>query len=398
MGSVKPSEFIKNTNATRYRYRNSSKKERGVILDTYCELTGFSRKHASRVLRGSFKVKEKPRKRGREKTYTHPQLKETLKKLWLLADQVCGKYLEAALPDFIESFERKFGELDFALKAELLKLSASTIDRILSSVRCKYPRKLSGTRPGTLLKSQIPIRTEQWSETTPGFFESDTVHHCGDATEGQYVLSLTMTDIATQWTENRACWGKTSIAVQEQIISIESVLAFEIRGFDCDNGGEVLNRELQRYFTEREKVVQYTRSRPYKKNDNAHVEQKNWTHVRQLLGYERFDVPELVPLINQLYSEAWNPYRNFFIPCRKLIEKRREGSKIIKRYDKPKTSYRRLLESELLSNQAKEKLEIAFQKLDPLTLKMEIEKHLKKVFSCLKEARRNEELLEKQAA
>lgn len=398
MSRNKSFEFIKNTNATRYRYRQSRKKDRGAILDTFCELTGLSRKHASKVLRGSNRRGLKRGKVGRRKKYQHPKLRETLKRFWLLGDQMCGKYLQAALPVFTESYERHYGKLDCELKSELLGVSAATIDRMLKSIRYKYPRRICGTCPGSLLKNQIPIRTEQWNETTPGHFESDTVHHCGETTAGVYALSLTMTDIATQWTENRACWGKTSIAVKEQIISIEAGLPFKILGFDCDNGGEILNRELLRYFTERELPVQYTRSRAYKKNDNAHVEQKNWTHVRELLGYERFETPAVVPLLNQLYEKAWNPYRNFFVPCRKLIEKRREGSKIIKRYDKPRTPYQRLLDSGVLSPQQKKIIQQKLQQLDPITLKMEFERHLKQVFLCLKKDRLNEQRLEKKAA
>ena len=180
-----------------------------------------------------------------------------------------------------------FGALEESLRSKLTSISAASIDRLLKPIRVQHPKGLSGTKPGTLLKNQIPIRTTHWDITLPGFMEADTVAHCGNSLAGDFVWSLTLTDILTGWTECRATWNKGSSGVLEQIKAIEQALPFKLRGFDCDNGSEFLNHHLLRYFSEHPVKPVFTRSRPYKKNDNAHVEQKNWTHVRQLFGYER---------------------------------------------------------------------------------------------------------------
>ena len=186
-------------------------------------------------------------------------------------------------------------------------------------------------KPGSLLRNQIPIKTSQWEETIPSHIESDTVHHCGDTVAGQYVLTVNYDDIATGWTEQRAVWGKGELEVLQQTKDVENSLPFKILGFDSDNGGEFINNHLYKYFTQRSKhPVQFTRSRAYKKNDNAHVEQKNWTHVRQWLGYNRFENPKIVTLLNDLYKTEWRLYHNFFIPSVKLLEKKRIASKTVK--------------------------------------------------------------------
>jgi hypothetical protein len=216
----------------------------------------------------------------------------------------------------------------------LLSISAASIDRVLQPVRVKLRKGRCTTRPGTLLRNQIPIRTHHWDVTQPGFVEADTVAHCGNSIAGEFVWSLTFTDILTTWTENRATWGKGSVGVLDRIKDIENHIPFALKGFHCDSGTEFLNNHLLRYFTDRPKVVSFTRSRPYKKNDNAHVEQKNWSHVRQLLGYDRLDQPELVPMINDLYTHEWSLYQNHFCPSFKLVEKTRINSKYRKKYDK----------------------------------------------------------------
>ncbi len=185
----------------------------------------------------------------------------------------------------------------------LLHISASSIDRALEPTRVRYRgRGRSTTKPGTLLRQQIPVKTNQWDETRPGFLEADTVAHCGNSTDGQYANTIDAVDIATGWTEQRAVWGKGEAGVLEQIESIENSLPFALLGFDSDNGNEFLNHHLFRHFTKREAPVQFTRSRAYHKDDNAHVEQKNWTHVRLWFGYHRIENPEAVKLMNELYT------------------------------------------------------------------------------------------------
>ena len=221
------------------------------------------------------------------------------------------------------------GTLPEALRQDLLTISAATLDRRLKPLRVSHPKGLGGTKPGALLKTQIPIRTHHWDETLPGFVEADTVAHCGNSLAGDFVWSLTLTDIVTGWTECRATWNKGATGVLEQIQAIEALLPFPLRGFDCDNGSEFLNHHLVRYFGNHPGQPAFTRSRPYRKNDNAHVEQKNWTHARHLFGYDRLDQPELMALMNHVYSDLWCPLQNHFCPSLKLKSKHRDGAKYI---------------------------------------------------------------------
>jgi hypothetical protein len=271
------------------------------------------------------------------------------------------------------------------LRGQILSLSASTIDRLLQPIRLEHPHKgLSGTKPGRLLKNQIPIKTDHWDVTKPGFLEADTVAHCGNSLAGDFIWSLTLTDVYSGWTEIRATWNKGSAGVIEKISAIEAVLPFKILGFDCDNGTEFLNHHLLRYFTKRDNVVQFTRSRPYRKNDNAHVEQKNWTHVRHLLGYDRFDDFALVALMDDLYANEWSLYQNHFCPTMKLIEKEKVNSKYRKKYEKPKTPYQRLIQSADVEEIKKEALQKVHAELNPFQLKKNIEIKLNKIFKHIR--------------
>ncbi len=246
---------------------------------------------------------------GPKPIYASAELLTALKRIWFASDQMCSKMLKAAIPLWLPFYETVYKALTSETQDRLLSISAATIDRVLKPVRVAYGRKgLSGTRPGSLLKNQIPIRTDFWDVTQPGFIEADTVAHCGNSLAGDFVWSLTMTDILATWTENRATWNKGAEGVLDQIEDVESNLPFDMQGFDCDNGSEFLNWHLLRYFIDHPSVTSFTRSRPYKKNDNAHVEQKNWSHVRQLFGYERFEDPSLVDLINDLYANEWSLY------------------------------------------------------------------------------------------
>jgi len=298
---------------------------------------------------------------------------------------MCSKKLKAALPLWLPFYDTAYEPLDPKIKGQLLSMSPATIDRLLKPVRAKAGRKgLCGTRPGSLLKNQIPIRTHHWEITQPGFMEADTVAHCGDSLAGNFVWSLTLTDILTTWTEIRATWNKGAVGVCDQIQAIESQLPFALQGFDCDNGSEFLNFHLLRYFSNHPKEIAFTRSRPYKKNDNAHVEQKNWTHVRHLFGYDRIEKVELVPLMNDLYANEWSLYQNHFCPGMKLIEKQRMNSRYQKRYDAPKTPYQRLLDSPCIDEDTKNRLRDTHQALDPFILKQRIERKLARIFRQIK--------------
>ena len=370
--------------AIRNRYRKASRKEKSVILGEFCATCGYNRKYAIRLLRK--KDSDTPhRKPGPAFRYDRELLLVPLKRIWFATDQMCSKKLKAALPLWLPFYQVEFAPLFPDTRQKLLDMSPATIDRMLKPLRAIYKKGRCSTKPGTLLKNQIPIKTHNWDVTRPGYFEADTVAHCGNSIAGDYVFSLTFTDIFSGWTENRAVWGKGSQGVLRQIKDIEEKIAFPILGFDCDNGSEFLNHHLVRYFTVRPKTpVQFTRSRPYRKNDNAFVEQKNWTHVRQLLGYDRFDNPDLVPLVNDLYVNEWSLFNNYFCPTLKLKEKQRINSRYVKKYEPPQTPYQRLLDSVDFSNETKRTLEKVYISLNPFKLKRKIDDKLRTIFHIVR--------------
>ena len=360
------------------RYQRVGRRFKSKILDEFCAVCGYTRKYAIGLL--SRKPRRRQCKPGPRRRYDG-QVLEPLKVIWLAAEQMCSKRLKAALPLWLPFYEQEHGPLVEAVRKKLLQISAASIDRLLKKERARYRGKgLCGTRPGGLLKHQIPIRTDNDDVDRPGFLEADTVAHCGNSLAGDFIWSITFTDIFCQWTENRATWNKGAEGVLGQVKDVEANLPFELLGFDVDNGSEFLCFHLWRYLLDRPRPVPLTRSRPYRKNDQAHVEQKNWTHVRQLLGYQRLEQPELVPLINELYR-TWGLLHNFFCPNLKLLSKTRKGAKTIRKYSPPQTPYQRLLESKHLSQEQKQKLQNRFQQLNPLQLKREIEQKLKLVLN-----------------
>src|SRR5512138_1886521 len=370
--------------AIRNRYRNSSRKEKSIILGEFCATCGYNRKYAIRLLRNK-SPSPTNRKPGPALHYDKDQLLVPLKRIWFATDQMCSKKLKAAIPLWLPFYQKEYDPLPPDVSQKLIDMSSATIDRLLKPLRAIYKKGRCSTKPGTLLKNQIPIKTHNWDVTKPGYFEADTVAHCGNSMAGDFVFSLTFTDIFSGWTENRAVWGKGSQGVLRQIRNIEERIAFPILGFDCDNGSEFLNHHLVSYFTDRPKApVQFTRSRPYKKNDNAFVEQKNWTHVRQLLGYDRFDNPDLIPVINDLYISEWSLFNNYFCPTLKLKEKQRINSRYIKKYEPPQTPYQRLLDSTVVSDEAKRTLETIYKSLNPFKLKVNIDDKLKAVFHIVR--------------
>lgn len=360
----------------RSRYHRAGRVHKIKILDEYCQVCGYDRKYAIKRLAAD--PRRPRRKAGRKPRYDKELLLPVLKRVWLASDQMCSKRLRAALPKWLPHLH----PLSVTCRAQLLALSPATIDRLLRPLRVRYPGKgLGGTKPGTLLKHHIPIRTGNWDITRPGFIEADTVAHCGNSLAGDFVWSLVFTDIFSGWTQMRAVWNKGAAGIQEQIMDLEKQTPFALKGFDCDNGSEFLNYPLLNYFTQREEPVAFTRSRPYHKNDNAHVEQKNWTHVRQLLGWDRMENPRLVRVINDLYRREWSAYQNFFCPSMKLLSKARVRSRYVKRYDRPQTPYERLLQSPAISAQNKRQLQAAYAKLNPFALKKMIELKLKSIFA-----------------
>lgn len=365
------------------RYKNASRREKTVILDEFCATSGCHRKHAIRVLKG-FKrfTKPKAKKRGKPAIYHREEICKPLKEIWLGANMPCSKRLKVILPLWLPGYMQLHGELPPGVVNALMKISPATIDRILKPVRIQYTKRgRSTTKPGTLLRKQIPIKVNQWDESRPGFLEADTVAHCGESTAGTYVNTINFVDIATGWTEQRAVWGKGETGVLEQIKTVEKNLPFLLLGFDCDNGSEFLNYHLLRHFAKRKQPVQFTRSRAYHKDDNAHIEQKNWTHIRQWLGYERLDKQNIVALLNDLYTKEWRLFHNFFCPSVKLIAKERSGSKTIKRHDSPKTPYQRIINSTHIHNSVKIRLSKQLENLNPFLLRKIMDKKIRKIFS-----------------
>jgi len=369
------------------RYKKASLPEKTLILNEFCITCGYHRKHAIRLLNNFkrfTKPKPKPKKRGAPSIYNKPSITEPLKRIWLAANIPCSKRMKVIIPLWMPGYAKEYGALSLDVIKALYKISAPTIDRILKPLRAKY--RLRGrctTKPGTLLRKQIPIKTDQWNEFKPGFVEADTVAHCGDKTEGDYANTIDLVDIASGWTEQAASWGKGEIGVLAALKDMEARIPFPILGFDADNGGEFINHHLMRHFNDRVKPVQFTRSRPYHSDDNAHVEQKNWTHVRQWFGYHRLDKRRIVDMMNDLYQAEWRLYHNFFQPSTKLIEKKVIASRTVKRYDKPRTPYERVLESKDVDPSVKRSLKEQFEKLNPFQLKKGIEAKMKKIFDYL---------------
>ena len=364
----------------RQRYASRGREGRSRLLDEVCEQWGYERKHAIKLLGARAGWGGDPAKaKGRPPKYG-AAVAEVLWRIWKVAEQPCGKRLAAMRAQWLPHYEAIHGRLPRHVKAATLAISAAQIDRLLAPRKAGAGAKgRCGTKPGGLLKHHIPIRTDNWDITRPGFLEADTVAHCGASLEGDFVWSVTYTDIFSGWTANRAVWNKGAAGIVEATREVEAALPFEILGFDCDNGSEFLNWHLVRYFQERPKRVGFTRSRPYHKDDNGHVEQKNWTHVRQLLGYERLDDPALAGAISELYREVWEPLHNFFLPSMKLVSKERHGAKIKRRHDVPRTPCERLLESREISARVKKQLRVRRASLNPFELHRELEEKLRPI-------------------
>jgi hypothetical protein len=391
------------------RYQRASKKEKTMLLNELIQLTRYNRSYAARALRikevlgymniGAKRVRlvrdNRKIKRKKKKIYDQEVL-VALKEIWKIGDYICSKRLAPYLSEIIPVLE-KWGEikLDTKVREKLLTISAATIDRLLADTRKKYQIKgRSTTRPGSLLKKSIPIRTfADWDEKVPGFFEVDLVSHDGGAARGDFLQSLNFTDIATGWEEMIAVKNKAQVWVFAGIKIIKERLPFSILGLDSDNGAEFINAHLLRYCAEEH--ITFTRSRPYRKNDSCFVEQKNWSVIRRTVGYGRYDTDNELNLLNELYGYL-RLYVNFFQPVRKLIKKERIGSKVIKRYDEAKTPYRRVLASPDIENEIKVKLKKEYAMLNPAELKRKITKLQDKLLklNALKQKAR-EDLLQK---
>jgi hypothetical protein len=378
-------EKQKATRITATRYQKASKKKKGTILDEFIALIGYDRCYASYLLRNhGRKVRvnnkvvtvgdiRKRYKRRRERTYGDDVLKP-LKQIWVIMDCICGKRLQPMLKEMLTILQKhKELRVTTEAKKKLLRISASTIDRILKPERKKYELKgRSLTKPGTLLKHQIPIRTfSEWDEQKPGFVEIDLVGHEGGNPRGDFIQTLNVTDVCTGWTEMQAVKNKAQIWVFEALKDIRERLPFDLLGIDSDNGSEFINNHLVGFC--RNEHITFTRSRSSRKNDNCFIEQKNYTIVRRFVGYARYDTEAAQKLMNELYVYL-RLYVNFFQPVMKLIQKTRIGSRVSKKYDKPQTPYQRVLASLLVPETKKEELKNQYVHLNPAHLRRQLSK------------------------
>lgn len=361
------------TKTVKLRYKKARKAEKSKILNEFVETTGYNRSYARRILGKLTKSKKHKHKDPRKRTYDY-EMFVPLKKIWMVADNICGKRLKPFLPELITVLERnKEVKLKKAVRNKLLSISSATIDRMLVGARRQYKLKgRSTTKPGTLLKHSIPIRTyADWDDNRPGFFECDLVAFCGESVRGDYVNGLNLTDVATGWVCLAAVMGKPQSRVHKAITDAKERLAYPMLGIDSDNGTEFINHELKSYCEENK--ITFTRIRPYKKNDNCFVEQKNYTVLRRFIGYARYDTDPQLEIVKEILKLV-EPYVNFFQPVMKLREKHRVGARVLKKYDEAKTPYQRLKESGILSPEKGVKLEEFYLSLNPADLRRKITK------------------------
>jgi len=359
----------------RPRYLKASKTEKGRMLDEFVAATGYNRKYAIHLLKNGL-PKRRKHKRRVQTIYT-PDVVAALVQVWQASGRLCSKRLQPFMSEFLDALERH-DEMVFEarIKALLCQMSPATIDRKLQRARARQGRQrgLSTTKPGTLLKKSIPIRTFiDWNEQQPGFVEVDLVAHCGDTTAGVYVNTLCLVDIYTHWCGLAALPNKGQIATFNALKAIRQRLPFPLLGLDSDNGSEFINDQLFRYCLDQH--ITFTRSRPYHKNDQAHVEQKNWSVVRQTVGYDRYESPEALNLLTAIYTDL-ELHVNFFRPTLKLSEKKREGSKVRKRYEPARTPYRRAIASPIVPDEDKAQLCQIYLGLNPLALQRQVEANL----------------------
>jgi hypothetical protein len=362
------------------RYLKAGRKERGRLLDEFVALTGYHRKYATGLLKhGPPAPCPRSARRGRPVKYG-PSVLAALEIAAEAAGWICGKRLAPFLSELVPALEREGAlEVGGEVRQHLLTMGAATIDRRLRTIKvAEKPKGLSTTRPGSLLKRQVPVRTyTPWDEEVPGFLEIDTVAHCGTTTEGEYICTLSATDLATGWTETQAVMGKTQRAVHGALEEIRDRLPFPLLGIDFDNGAEFLNGHLIRYCQAEE--ITYTRCRAYHKNDQAHIEQKNWSVVRAFVGYDRYESAASLVQLRKVY-ELLRLYVNLYQPAMKLIGKERCGSKVRKRYDGARTPFRRAIEAGVITGEKQANLEALMDENGPLSLKRRVDAELDKLW------------------
>ena len=367
------------TEAVRGRYLRALKNEKGRILDEFTKVTGCHRKAAIRLFRRGNQPRTN-KKPGRHRQYD-ATVARALRLAWEATDRLCSKRLHPFLPELV-TILRRHGDstLTAEIEAQLCQISPSTIDRLLRPYRRIGGRRpFTTTKPGSLLKSSIPIRTfADWQEDCPGFLEVDLVSHCGETTEGFYLTTLCTVDVASGWSECIGVWGKGQERVGGAVHQVRQRLPFPLLGLDSDNGSEFINQHLYNYC--RREGITFTRSRSYKKNDSCHVEQKNWSVVRRLIGYDRYNSRAALEALNRVY-DLTRLYVNFFQPVMKLVSKSRHGAKVHKVYDTARTPYQRLLKAGILTEAKRQELAGTYYRLNPVTLLRQINENLERLWA-----------------
>ncbi len=384
MTSMSKKELI---SAIKPRYLKASKQEKSKMLDEFCQSTGYARKYALAILAAGYDHNRlaKVGRRGRTKKYGH-EIMAVIVKIWELLDFPCGQRLKPALPEMYATLVR-CQEITFneVLRDGLEAISAKTLDRRLKRERetRRLKRNRGLTCRGNLLKSSIPIRITDWDTSQLGYAEIDTVAHNGGDPSGEFIFTLDLTEIFSGWTEQEAVMGKGETGVLQATKDIKKDLPFNLLGIDGDNGGEIINYQMLKYCTQ-EKLV-YTRSRPDRKNDNAYVEQKNHTHVRQLVCYSRYDTPKQLTMLNDLYRQEYRLFTNFFRPVMKIKSKEKINNSLCrKKYDLAQSPYQRLLNCSHLSQDKKDELNKLYLSLNPVQLKKVISEKIAKLKATLK--------------
>src|SRR5579872_3835849 len=359
------------------RYRQADRKLKQVILNEFCANTGYHRKYAIRLLNGPPPERVKPRvRRSRSPGYS-PVVVSVLQAVWEAAGYPWSVRLRALLPLWMPWVQKHF-RVSEEVERPLRCISARQIDRRLRARKQRLKRRLYGrTKPGTLLKHQIAIKTDGWDVRVPGFTEVDLVSHSGNAASGEFAYSLNVTDLHTTWTETRAVLGKGETAVRDALEEISTALPFRLLGIDSDNGSEFINWHLGRWCAKHH--IQWTRSRPYKKDDNAHIEQKNWTHVRKLLAWDRYDTPPGRRGDQRPLPERTRLWMNLFLPSVKLHKKIRVGSKLRRVYGPAETPLDRVLASEAADPDWAAALQASRQRWDPFELARTIDRKLERI-------------------
>jgi len=360
------------------RYKKVSKPLRARILDEFCQVCRYNRKYAIRLLNGPAPQKPKATPpTGRRPTYGAKVI-WSLTAIWEAAGYPCSVRLKALLPLWLPWAIKRMA-ISAQVQKQLLTISPATIDRRLRPKKRQLKKRLYGrTKPGTLLKHHIPIKTDSWDVKTPGFTEIDLVSHSGNSGAGEFIHSLNVTDIHSTWVESRAVMGKGQIGVLKAMQDIEQALPFKLLGIDSDNGSEFINYHLKTFCDQNK--IQFSRGRPYKKDDNAHIEQKNYTHVRKIFGYLRYDSEPAQKAINDLYRNELTILQNLFSPSMKLIKKTRVGSKLQRRYDKPQTPLERLLNCAQAHPLKIQELKRLRDRTDPFQLAKGMEQKLERIY------------------